>query len=164
MGFVGLLAIMTAHSVMETARDTLFLTSLPATHLPRAYLAIALLAEIGGWIDLSRLVGRGAIVGALIAVYLWAAVASLDALIAWGLRSPRLGRFALGQDAGQLREQRAGRIVRWIAAFVWLYAVLGSIGLRDTTLDALVALLAARRTGTTGTGSAASNPRKPGVW
>ena len=44
MGFVGLLAIMTAHSVMETARDTLFLTSLPATHLPRAYLAIALLA------------------------------------------------------------------------------------------------------------------------
>jgi AAA family ATP:ADP antiporter len=44
VGFVGLLAIMTAHSVMETARDTLFLTSLPATHLPRAYLAIALLA------------------------------------------------------------------------------------------------------------------------
>ena len=36
VGFVGLLAIMTAHSVMETARDTLFLTSLPATHLPRA--------------------------------------------------------------------------------------------------------------------------------
>ena len=30
VGFVGLLAIMTAHSVMETARDTLFLTSLPA--------------------------------------------------------------------------------------------------------------------------------------
>ncbi len=44
VGFVGLLAIMTAHSVMETARDTLFLTNLPASHLPRAYLAIALLA------------------------------------------------------------------------------------------------------------------------
>jgi len=44
VGFVGLLAIMTAHSVMETARDTLFLASLPATHLPRAYLAIAVLA------------------------------------------------------------------------------------------------------------------------
>ena len=44
MGFVGLLAIMAAHSVMETARDTLFLTSLPAAHLPRAYLAIAVLA------------------------------------------------------------------------------------------------------------------------
>lgn len=44
VGFLGLLAITAAHSVMETARDTLFLTSLPATHLPRAYLAIALLA------------------------------------------------------------------------------------------------------------------------
>ena len=44
VGFVGLMTIMTAHSVMETARDTLFLTSLPATALPRAYLAIALLA------------------------------------------------------------------------------------------------------------------------
>gem|GEM_PF-1741668 len=44
MGFFGLLAVMTAHSVMETARDTLFLARLPATHLPRAYLAIAMLA------------------------------------------------------------------------------------------------------------------------
>ena len=44
VGFMGLMTIMTAHSVMETARDTLFLTSLPATDLPRAYLAIALLA------------------------------------------------------------------------------------------------------------------------
>jgi hypothetical protein len=46
VGFVGLMAIMTAHSVMETARDTLFLSSLPAAELPRAYLAIALLAIV----------------------------------------------------------------------------------------------------------------------
>jgi AAA family ATP:ADP antiporter len=44
VGFAGLMAIMTAHSVMETARDTLFLSSLPAADLPRAYLAIAVLA------------------------------------------------------------------------------------------------------------------------
>ena len=44
VGFIGLMTIMTAHSVMETARDTLFLTNLPATDLPRAYLAIAVLA------------------------------------------------------------------------------------------------------------------------
>jgi AAA family ATP:ADP antiporter len=46
VGFVGLMTIMTAHSVMETARDTLFLTNLPAEELPRAYLAIALLAIV----------------------------------------------------------------------------------------------------------------------
>lgn len=46
VGFVGLMTVMTAHSVMETARDTLFLTNLPAADLPRAYLAIALLAIV----------------------------------------------------------------------------------------------------------------------
>ena len=46
VGFIGLMTIMTAHSVMETARDTLFLTNLPAADLPRAYLAIALLAIV----------------------------------------------------------------------------------------------------------------------
>lgn len=46
VGFVGLMTIMMAHSVMETARDTLFLTRLPATDLPRAYLAIALVAIV----------------------------------------------------------------------------------------------------------------------
>jgi AAA family ATP:ADP antiporter len=44
VGFLSLMMIMTAHSVMETARDTLFLTKLPATDLPGAYLAIALVA------------------------------------------------------------------------------------------------------------------------
>ena len=46
VGFVGLLAIMTAHAIMETARDALFLTRLPATQLPWAYLMIALLAIV----------------------------------------------------------------------------------------------------------------------
>lgn len=40
------MTIMTAHSVMETARDTLFLTTLPAAALPRAYLSIAVLAIV----------------------------------------------------------------------------------------------------------------------
>jgi len=39
-----LFALMTAHSLLETARDALFLTRLPASQLPWAYLAIAALA------------------------------------------------------------------------------------------------------------------------
>ncbi|MDH3623149.1 MAG: hypothetical protein OEQ49_04695 [Myxococcales bacterium] len=46
VGFVSLLVIMTAHAILETARDALFLASLPATELPWAYLAIAVLATI----------------------------------------------------------------------------------------------------------------------
>jgi AAA family ATP:ADP antiporter len=43
VGFSTLLVAMTAHAVLETARDALFLTRLSPTRLPWAYLAIALL-------------------------------------------------------------------------------------------------------------------------
>jgi len=45
-GFVSLLAIMTAYGILRTARDALFLAGLPATDLPWAYLAIAVLVTI----------------------------------------------------------------------------------------------------------------------
>ncbi|MBW1874988.1 MAG: HEAT repeat domain-containing protein [Deltaproteobacteria bacterium] len=89
VGFVGLLAIMTAHSVMETARDTLFLTSLPATHLPRAYLAIALLAilelEVHERVlrqirDRRTLLAASLLFGSLVTLGFWAL---LDDLGAW---------------------------------------------------------------------------------
>ncbi|RKZ18387.1 hypothetical protein DRQ53_00595 [bacterium] len=44
--FAGLFLLIAAHAVLETARDALFLTSLPATRLPWAYLGIALGAAI----------------------------------------------------------------------------------------------------------------------
>ena len=89
VGFVGLMAIMTAHSVMETARDTLFLTSLPATDLPRAYLAIALLAILELKVhervlphvrDRRTLLAASLFFGSLITLGFWAL---LDDLGAW---------------------------------------------------------------------------------
>jgi AAA family ATP:ADP antiporter len=91
VGFVGLLAIMTAHSVMETARDTLFLTSLPATHLPRAYLAIALLAILELKLhervlrhvhDRRRLLAASLVFGSLVTFGFWAL---LDDMGSWAL-------------------------------------------------------------------------------
>jgi AAA family ATP:ADP antiporter len=89
VGFVGLLAIMTAHSVMETARDTLFLTSLPATDLPHAYLAIALLAILELKVhervlrhvpDRRTLLAASLIFGSLVTLGFWAL---LDEMGAW---------------------------------------------------------------------------------
>jgi AAA family ATP:ADP antiporter len=89
VGFVGLLAITMAHSVMETARDTLFLTSLPATHLPRAYLAIALLAilelKVHGRVlrhvrDRRTLLAASLVFGSLVTLGFWAL---LDEMGAW---------------------------------------------------------------------------------
>ena len=89
MGFIGLLAIMAAHSVMETARDTLFLTSLPADHLPRAYLAIAVLAILELKFheqvlrhvrDRRLLLSASLVFGAIVTLGFWAL---LDELGAW---------------------------------------------------------------------------------
>ena len=46
IAFVVLATITGAHAVHETARDTLFLTNLPATALPWAYIAIAVVSVI----------------------------------------------------------------------------------------------------------------------
>jgi AAA family ATP:ADP antiporter len=93
VGFVGLLAIMTAHSVMETARDTLFLTSLPATHLPRAYLAIALLAILELRVherllrhvrDRRKLLSASLVFGSLITLGFWALLEDMGAWAPFG--------------------------------------------------------------------------------
>lgn len=43
-GFLTLFAIVASHAVLETARDALFLTHVPATRLPFVYLAVAMVA------------------------------------------------------------------------------------------------------------------------
>jgi len=89
VGLVGLMSIMTAHSVMETARDTLFLTNLPSSELPRAYLAIALLAIVELKIhervlpyvrDRRTLLAASLLFGSLVTLGFWAL---LDDLGAW---------------------------------------------------------------------------------
>jgi ABC-type nitrate/sulfonate/bicarbonate transport system permease component len=42
--FVLLFGLLAGHSMLETARDALFLAKIPATRLPIAYVAIAILA------------------------------------------------------------------------------------------------------------------------
>lgn len=106
-------------------------------------LSLTLLAELGGWVGLAGLIGRGALTAVLAGVYVWAAVVAVDALLAWTLRSPRFARFGLARSGERLVEHRARRLVRWLAALVWLFGVLTSIGLRDSATDALRALLAA---------------------
>jgi AAA family ATP:ADP antiporter len=93
VGFIGLLAIMAAHSVMETARDTFFLTSLPADHLPRAYLAIAVLAILELKIhervlrhvrDRRLLLSASLVFGSIVTLGFWALLEELGAFAPFG--------------------------------------------------------------------------------
>ena len=99
--FVTLLGVMAGHTLIETARDTLFLQKLPAEQLPWLYLAIAALAvvlaqaeqrflyKIGGRFGLSIMMLAGAVMALVFwsltgsqgqwifyALYIWSAIFS----------------------------------------------------------------------------------------
>ena len=69
--FAALFILIASHSVLETARDALFLADIPATNLPWVYLAIAavslvvtqLQARIGGRFGLGALLWRARVSG-----------------------------------------------------------------------------------------------------
>jgi potassium efflux system protein len=92
--------------------------------------AFAFVAELSGWSRLALLLGRGAVVAALTAVYVWAAVGALDAVLVWTLHSPRWSRLLRG---GRV----ARRIARWLGVSVWVYLLVNSIGQRDLTAETL---------------------------
>lgn len=77
--------VMVAHAQLETARDTLFLTNVPPSRLPWLYLAIAVLAVIGG-----PILGRpGSARGdrrTLVAMQLVAAIGTAAFLLPWDSR------------------------------------------------------------------------------
>lgn len=73
--FATLLVLTSGHTIFETARDALFLTRLPAAHLPWMYLAIAVLALGAARLHLpaNKMAITGTtIVGALATAGLWA--------------------------------------------------------------------------------------------
>lgn len=75
--FAILFGVLAAHTLLETARDALFLATLPATHLPWVYLAIAALA-----LGASELGARWHVRHGL-SVWLWLSAATTAGL--WGL-------------------------------------------------------------------------------
>lgn len=54
IAFLTLLTVMAAHTMLETARDTLFLTGIPATRLPIVYLAVAGVTLGVAWVQLRQ--------------------------------------------------------------------------------------------------------------
>ncbi len=83
--FVGLFGILASHTILETARDALFLSRLPASHLPWMYLAIAGVAVLISDSPLKRL-GRHAVHFSLSLLLLVSAVVTCGFWLAsgWG--------------------------------------------------------------------------------
>jgi AAA family ATP:ADP antiporter len=91
--FVTLLCVMAGHTLIETARDTLFLQRLPAHQLPWLYLAIAALAVVLAQAEqrlLYKLGGRFGLtvmmtIGAAMALLFWSLTATRGAWVFYAL-------------------------------------------------------------------------------
>jgi len=106
-----------------------------------AGLALAFLAELGGWANLSTLLGRGLLAAITVAVYTYAAVLGLEPMLVHLLTSPTLRRSRLFDRQTERLQRSIGRFLRWLGVIFWLYLVLRAVGLQTTALEALRALL-----------------------
>lgn len=99
LAFSALLGITSAHTLVETARDALFLAKVPATHLPALYIAIAALGilttQLGARLEARRApraekplvdpVAAAPAGAALVTVAFWAATASGHRFVLYAL-------------------------------------------------------------------------------
>jgi len=143
VGFATLVAILTAHAMLETARDALFLEKLPASYLPLAYIAIAALALVQSKLNQKasarfsrrKLLSLSLIGGAVITALFWQLSASggswvLGALYVWTglLATVVVVQFWL-QLGEVLQVDQAKRV----------FAIIGAGGLVGATLGSLIA-------------------------
>lgn len=106
-----------------------------------AGLAVAIAAEIGGWSVLGQLLGRGVLVSGTLALFAYAAVISLEALLAYGLASPTLRRSRF-IDRNQVMVQRwSSNTVRFVGLVYWLRLAVASMGLQQAARDAVHGVL-----------------------
>jgi AAA family ATP:ADP antiporter len=153
-GFTILLLVISGHAMLETARDTLFLSELPVTRLPWAYLTIAGLALVLGATfsgtlaryPRSHTLTAALIVGAVVNVVFWNLCAhrrpeTLFALYVWTGLIASLVTLQFWLLAGDVFD--VGRAKR-------VFAFVGAGGLAGATLGAglagLVVMVASPRT------------------
>jgi len=117
IAFAFVTALIASHTVLETARDALFLSRLPVGHLPFAYLAIAAVA-----LGLSRVEHR--VTGLLperAGLVLWTAAAALGTLVCYALLPGGGGPFAVfGEDVALYALYVwSGVVATWILLQFW---------------------------------------------
>jgi small-conductance mechanosensitive channel len=114
-----------------------------AARLASLGLALALLAKIGGWANLAAMLGRSIMAIGVAAVYAYAGVIALTALLTYALASPTFRRSHMVDRNQTLLQRRLRRGLRWLGVAVWFNLVLAALGLRSAAVEGMRALLRA---------------------
>jgi small-conductance mechanosensitive channel len=130
------------------------LAALPAgTHIPRALgrtlgaavaaLAVAALANVAGWVHLSRLLADGVLGSAYVAVVLYGAVRVLRTALRAGLRSESARRLGLVRRHGTDVSRWLRRAIHGGAFLTWAFFTLRAFGVDDWAWERTSAVLGA---------------------
>ena len=107
------------------------------------FFAAAFLANVFGYVNLSRLVGSAILRSAYIAVIFYAVVRIADGLIVFALRFRPLNLLKMVQNYGPTIQEKAQKFIRWIAFVLWLLITLEFFTLRETVFRELKNILTA---------------------
>jgi small-conductance mechanosensitive channel len=97
--------------------------------------AVAIFANVLGYVSLANLLGNGVLRSAYIAVILYALTRIIDGLIMFALRVRPLCLLGMVREHRTLIGRRARRVVRWLATVLWLLSTLEFYSLRTPLIQ-----------------------------
>ncbi len=96
-----------------------------------AIFIFAFVADVIGFVRLANVIGDGVLGSAYIAIVIYTAVQIIRGLIIFALRVPPLSGTLIVQNNRPLIRERSVRIIRWIAAIIWLLLTLNLFSVRE---------------------------------
>jgi small-conductance mechanosensitive channel len=105
--------------------------------------AVALTANVVGYVTLANLLGNALLGSAYLALILYAAVEILDGLVMIALRVRPLALLRIAQRHGPLLRYRVRAVLKWLAVSLWLLGTLNRLLLRERLFRALKSVLTA---------------------
>jgi small-conductance mechanosensitive channel len=112
-----------------------------ATRLALALLALALLAQVFGYVELSELVGEGLIRGGLVGLGLFAAARIAQLTLAVLLSTQRARAVPWLREVGPSLLRWGPRAIGWLATAGWAFLLLDYFGMYAPAKDLLVSAL-----------------------
>ena len=114
-----------------------------ATFIVLPIFAAAFLANAFGYVNLGRLLGSGVLRSLYSGVIIYALVRIIDGLIVFALRFRPLILLNMVRENGPMMQERARKVVRFIAFILWLLSALEFFTLREIVFGQARAILTA---------------------
>lgn len=122
---------------VEAGAYSVFLTIRKIIPFAAVVFALALLANLLGFLSISYLVGNGLLRAAYLAIFLYTAVQIFISALAFALRVKPLSSARAVRNNRMLIRQRLTQILKWLAAFIWVIGVLNLFSIKDVVYSAL---------------------------